>query len=1780
MKQINWKVKIKSNNWRLKILLASSIMLYVMVQTEHVFSQIYTNSFTGSSACPTNGNTPIVALNATGVALSRNTITCSATANVFNSSTLNNTTNLLATSYIEFSVTANAGYSLNLTSLSFFRQASSTAPNQLEVRYSKDGFSTFNSWGAAPNTPTTGSVALWDFADFSSNVGGTVLFRLYPYGTTRADGNSGAASSAGTFRLDDIVLNGTVTLSSVLSPVITGASTASPFTTTYGTASAAQTFTISGSNLTTNLLATSVAGFEISRDGGIQYKDTVQFASIAGSVSGTLLIRLKSTATAGGVYNAQNIVLSSSGANSVNISTASSGNIVSPLTITTTGAIALNKIYDGNTVASINGNITAVGTVNGDVLSVGGSTGTFTNANVGTSIQVSPNLLLSGTNASSYVLTQPILLADITAKVLNIINISANNKMQDGTTAATLSGVPALVGVISADISNVQLSGTYTANFTQANPGTAIPVVVSGYSISGTASGNYALNQPTNLTANITSMPLPVITSMLTASATYGSLATTYTITATNSPTAYSATGLPAGLTINTISGEISGTPTTVGTFTVSIGATNNGGTGIANLLFTIGKRALTVSGSNANNKLYDGTTIATISGSVLQGIIGGDNVTINGSGIFADPNVANGILVTSTQVLSGADAIKYSLVQPTGLFANITPNNQTITFAATASKTTADIDYLPNAISNTSGINPIVYTSSNTSVASISSGGLIHIVGIGTTTITAMQTGSQNYNATSVIQVLTITGSPVFSEVILPQFIQGVNGTNNNRLPYAFISTISNLTPNATYRYVLGVELTTASSTSLGVGNNIFPDPNGNNSFVYSTGTSLSTSGNYGLFTTNSSGSYTGWFIIVPTGNATRFVPGTNLFVRISLNDGNNGNTSTVVLSSTNTIKVINLVNAAGANNGTGLRANSMATPKNFIFSYDNMTGNGRPLSGTFVEGDGATEVTSFASFYGSLVDGVSGAFGLITPNTNSNGVRRIEQRDFTSGSMVGCAATDADGLWPSGANTVNPTGGSTTINITASDVKLSASCASNSAITNLTICSDQIPYIWNGQSIIITGTYTYTAMNSCGCDSIHTLNITINNSNAGSSSVTACNSYSWNGITYTASASPTHTYTNAVGCDSVQTLNITINTSNAGSSNVTACNSYSWNGITYASSASPTHTYTNAVGCDSVHTLNIIIHNSNTGSSNVTACNSYSWNGITYTSSASPIHTYTNALGCDSVHTLNITINNSNTGSSSVTTCNSYTWNGITYTSSASPTHTYVNALGCDSVHTLNITINNSNASSSSVTACNSYAWNGITFTASASPTHTYTNAVGCDSVHTLNITINNSTSHTTSVSACGSYIWACNGMTYTATGLYTCTSTNATGCVHTETLNLNISTTADTTLYATACDSYTWQMNNKTYATSGIYLDTITNLFGCTKICTLVLTIHMSPTVIASNVSGCPGSPITLVGAPAGGIFSKSNPYSGPNTTYTYTYTNAYGCTATSNFASITNTVLLPPILNPVSVTNAGVIFSWLPVTGYNLFNVRYKILNSNTWNILTVNGLATSVLAGLSTCSKYEVQVQTICIGGAVSAWSSSILFSTLYAPTLNAPIVSGHTAKVSWSAVPNASSFNYQYRKIGTSSWSATVNIPASILTKNITQLPFNNCYEFQIQSVCSNNVTSNWSSVNFCTATIILKPLNETSANEASYYNLYPNPTENELHIAFNATASSTINIKLLDLSGRLINQVQLQSMQGENTSTIPVNDLARGMYIVQVYADRILKYISKIEKK
>jgi len=93
-----------------------------------------------------------------------------------------------------------------------------------------------------------------------------------------------------------------------------------------------------------------------------------------------------------------------------------------------------------------------------------------------------------------------------------------------------------------------------------------------------------------------------------------------------------------------------------------------------------------------------------------------------------------------------------------------------------------------------------------------------------------------------------------------------------------------------------------------------------------------------------------------------------------------------------------------------------------------------------------------------------------------------------------------------------------------------------------------------------------------------------------------TACDSLVWiDGNTYTSSNNTaTHILVNAVGCDSIVTLDLTVNNATSGVDVQTACGSYDWiDGNTYTvSNNTATHTLMNAVGCDSVVTLDLTIN------------------------------------------------------------------------------------------------------------------------------------------------------------------------------------------------------------------------------------------------------------------------------------------------------------------------------------------------------------------------------------------------------------------------------------------------------------------------------------------------------------------------------------------------------------------------------------------------------------
>ena len=113
--------------------------------------------------------------------------------------------------------------------------------------------------------------------------------------------------------------------------------------------------------------------------------------------------------------------------------------------------------------------------------------------------------------------------------------------------------------------------------------GTPTAVAVSTVTLSATNAGGTG-----STTLTLTVIPaVPVISSATTVIGNVG-IAFTYVITASSTPTVFGATGLPAGLTLNTTTGAVSGTPTAIGVSAVTISATNAGGTGSTTLTLTV----------------------------------------------------------------------------------------------------------------------------------------------------------------------------------------------------------------------------------------------------------------------------------------------------------------------------------------------------------------------------------------------------------------------------------------------------------------------------------------------------------------------------------------------------------------------------------------------------------------------------------------------------------------------------------------------------------------------------------------------------------------------------------------------------------------------------------------------------------------------------------------------------------------------------------------------------------------------------------------------------------------------------------------------------------------------------------------------------------------------------------------------------------------------------------------------------------------------------------------
>jgi hypothetical protein len=391
-----------------------------------------------------------------------------------------------------------------------------------------------------------------------------------------------------------------------------------------------------------------------------------------------------------------------------------------------------------------------------------------------------------------------------------------------------------------------------------------------------------------------------------------------------------------------------------------------------------------------------------------------------------------------------------------------------------------------------------------------------------------------------------------------------------------------------------------------------------------------------------------------------------------------------------------------------------------------------------------------------------------------------------------------------------------------------------------------------------------------------------------------------------------------------------------------------------------------------------------------------------MTYTSSGIYTAAGLNAAGCTLTSTLDLTINSSSSSSQNETACDSYTWpeNNETYTVSGNYASTSMNAAGCVHTSNLNLVINNSSSSAENQTACDSYTWNanGMTYNNSGTYTTTSTNSSGCLHTSTLILTINSSSSSNQSETACDSYTWSVNNMTYTSSGIYTATGLNAAGCTLTSTVDLTINSSSSSSQNETACDSYTWLVNNETYTVSGTYTSTSLNASGCqhTSVLNLVINYSSSST---QNITACESY-----------TWAANNTTYSLSGTYTSTSTNADGCMHTST---------LNIILNPTCDLNLNLKFY---IQGYyDAAGMMHPVLSNQGE---TAN---TSVVDSFHVELRDPITYNVIASGtGVLNTNGTSMVSFPNTAPGIYYIAITHRNAIQTWSANPVILTQNYLY----------------------------------------------------------------------------------------------------------------------------------------------------------
>ena len=508
-------------------------------------------------------------------------------------------------------------------------------------------------------------------------------------------------------------------------------------------------------------------------------------------------------------------------------------------------------------------------------------------------------------------------------------------------------------------------------------------------------------------------------------------------------------------------------------------------------------------------------------------------------------------------------------------------------------------------------------------------------------------------------------------------------------------------------------------------------------------------------------------------------------------------------------------------------------------------------------------------------------------------------------------------------------------------------------------TICSNET-YDFNGRILSTSGAYTDTLQTINGCDSIVTLNLTVNpvaNTNL-STAICEGATYTENGFNVSEAGTYTHNLQTVNGCDSIVTLTLTVNPVANTNLSTAICEgaTYTENGFNVSEVGTYTQNLQTINGCDSIVTLTLTVNP--VANTNLTAAicegSSYTENGF----NVSEAGTYTQNLqtvnGCDSIVTLTLNVNPVANTNLTAAICegSAYTENGFNASEAGTYTQNLQTIDGCDSIVTLNLSVNPVANTNLAVAICegSTYSENGFNASEAGTYTQNLQTINGCDSIVTLNLSVNPVANTNFAVAICEGSTYSENGFNASEAGTYTQNLQTVNGCDSIVTLTLTVNPVANTTLSAAICYGTTYTENGFNVSEAGTYTQNLQTVNGCDSIVTL--TLNVNP-VANTNLTAaiCNGTTYTENG------FNVSEAG-----TYTQNLQTIDGC---DSIVTLTLTV------NPVESTTLSVTICDGTTYTENGFNVSEA--GTYTQNLQTVNGCDSIVTLNLTINPTYNITI---------------------------------------------------------------------------------------------------------------------------------------------------------------------------------------------------------------